>query len=148
MFVVYYNLGLTLAALVPWQEYYSSSTEVQQSLVTVYSNVVRTVVGIASRFGQASGRSAATIDSEVYRMYGGLIESTYARRDQIFDYMWAAAIKSEVGTQGTSFLAVSSDLGIELCCPMTLCAPGIPMPSQVQSSLVFIADKPRNSIHH
>lgn len=101
IFVVYYSLGRTFGALVPWQEYYSSSTDIQQSLSVVFSNVVRVVVGVASHFGQATGASATLIESEVSRKYGSLVESTYSQRDQIFDYMWAAAVKSEVGSHGT-----------------------------------------------
>lgn len=96
---MYYNLGMIFAALAPWQEYFSSSTEVQEGLLVVFSNIVRVVAGISTRFGQASATSATTIDSEMHRAYGGLIDSTVARKDQIFDYMWAASIKSELGTQ-------------------------------------------------
>lgn len=90
---------MVFAALAKWQEYYSSSTEVQEGLLIVFSNIVRVVVGLATRFGQASATSAVTVDSEMYRAYGSLIESTVARKDQIFDNMWAASVKSELGSQ-------------------------------------------------
>lgn len=121
LFVVFYSMGSTLASLVHYHDYFVSSTEVQQSLSIVFSNVVRLVVGVASQFGQAkssqseafpalstaniltsSAASSTAISSEIYRNYGGLIESTYARRDQIFNMLWHSSITTEVGVNGIS----------------------------------------------
>lgn len=45
-------------------------------------------------------RLTKSMISEIYNAYGSLIETTYVRRDAIFDLLWMTTINAELGPSG------------------------------------------------